>query len=91
MANQYGNLGLIYEKRGDLDEAEKLQRKGLDIDEKLGRLEGMAIGYGNLGSVFAKRGDLDEVRRLWTKARDQFAQIGMPHMVERVQGWLDRL
>jgi len=34
---------------------------------------------------------LDKARKLWTKALDLFAKIGMPHMVEKVQGWLDGL
>jgi hypothetical protein len=28
---------------------------------------------------------------LWTKARDLFARIGMPHIVAKVQGWIDGL
>jgi len=91
MASQYGNLGLIYQTRGDLDQAEAMLRKSLEINEKLGRLEGMAIQYGNLGSVYEQRGDPAKARDLWTKARDLFAQIGMPHMVEKVEGWLARL
>ena len=38
----YGNLGLIHWTRGDLDEAERMQRKALEIYEKLGRRDGMA-------------------------------------------------
>ena len=68
-----------------------MYRKGLEIDEKLGRLEGMASKYGNLGLVFRTRGDLEEARKLWTKARDLYAKIGIPHMIEEVQGWLDEL
>ena len=89
MANQYGNLGVIYQTRGDLDEAERMHRKALGIEKKLERMEGMAIQYGNLGTVAKQQDDADEARRLWTQARDLFAKIGMLHMVERVQGWLD--
>lgn len=89
MAITQGNLGGILQARGDLEEAEKMLRKALTIDEKLGRREGMATQYGNLGLIFAKRGDLDKARLHWTKARDVFAQIGMPQMVERVERWLD--
>ena len=90
-ANQYGNLGKIFHTRGDLNEAEKMHRKSLKIDVKLARLEGMAADYGNLGLVFQARGEPDEARKLWTKARDLYAEIGIPHMVERVQGGLDDL
>ncbi|MEE9212725.1 MAG: tetratricopeptide repeat protein, partial [Phycisphaeraceae bacterium] len=74
-----------------LDEAEKMHRKSLEIDEKRGRLEGMANAYSNLGVIYQTRGDPAGARELWVKARDLFAQIGMPHMVEMVQGWLDKL
>jgi hypothetical protein len=28
---------------------------------------------------------------MWTESRDLFARIGMPHMIKRLQGWLDVL
>jgi hypothetical protein len=72
-----------------IGEAKRWHRKALEIDEKLGRLEGMAGEYGNLGAIHAQRGDLAGARELWTKARDLFARIGMPHWVTKVQGWID--
>lgn len=65
--------------------------KSLAINEKLGRLEGMANQYANLGLVAEQRGDLAGARVLLTQARDLFAKIEMPEMVKLVQGWLDRL
>ncbi len=61
MARDYGNLGVVMRTRGDLDGpvgAEAMFRKALEIDEKLGRLVGMANQYGNLGLVMQTRGDL---------------------------------
>ena len=89
MANQYGNLGVLAETRGDLDAAEDWYKKSLALNEELGRKEGMANQYGNLGNLAEQRGDTTEACRLWRQARDLFAQIGMPHMVEKVQGLLD--
>ncbi|MBN2562141.1 MAG: tetratricopeptide repeat protein [Phycisphaerae bacterium] len=91
MASEYGNLGNVLARRGDLDGAEVMYRKSLEIDEKLGRLEGMANQYANLGLVLRTRGDLDGARGLWIKARDLYKQMGIPHMVEQVQGRLDQL
>ena len=91
MATIYGNLGLIFKTRGDFDDAEKMHRQSLEIDTKLGRLEGMANQYGNLGNIFETRGELCEARKLWVKARDLYAKVGIPHMVEKVQGLLDDL
>ena len=91
MANAYGNLGLIYQLRGDLSRAEKMLRKSVKIHEQLGHLEGMASEYGNLGLIYQTRGELKQAREVWTKSRDLYAQIGMPHMVDKVQGCLDGL
>src|SRR5439155_1150823 len=90
-AAAYGNLGLIYQARGDLDRAEEVQRKALEINEALGRQEGMANKYGNLGLIYQTRGDLDRAREYRTKARDLYARIGMPHRVTQMQDWLDGL
>ncbi len=86
-----GSLGIIAETRGDLDGAELHYREGLAISKKLGRLEFQADNLGNLGAIAETRGDSTEARRLWVEARDLFAKIGMPQMVERVQGWIDSL
>jgi tetratricopeptide (TPR) repeat protein len=86
-----GNLGIVYGTRGDLDRAEEMHKKSLEIDTKLGRLEGMANQYGNLGIVYETRGDLKTARELWTTARDLFQRLGALHMVEKVQGWIDDL
>ncbi len=71
-----GNLGLIYRTRGDLDMAEEFLRKSLDIDEHLGRREGMANQYGNLGLIYRTRGDLDKAEEFLRKALDIDEQLG---------------
>ena len=45
----------------------------------------MANAYGNLGCVASDRGDFTAARDLWTKSRVLYEQIGMPHLVERVE------
>jgi tetratricopeptide (TPR) repeat protein len=76
LAALLGNLGLIYRARGDLDGAERLFRKSLEINEKLGRLEGMANVYAGLGLVYKTRGDLDEAERLHRKALEIDEKLG---------------
>ncbi len=73
----YGNLGIVADIRGDLDEAERLYRKSLEIEEKLGRLEGMASDYGNLGNIARTRGNLDEAERLYRKSLEIDEQLGL--------------
>ncbi len=91
IAIQYGNLGLIYQTRGDLDKAEKMHSIALEIEKSLGRQEGIANEYGSLGWICRTRGEMDKARELWTKARDIFAKIGIAHMADMIQSWLDEL
>ncbi|MDX2115535.1 MAG: tetratricopeptide repeat protein [Planctomycetota bacterium] len=63
-----GNLGMVSFTRGDLDKAEEMHTKALAIEEKLGRLEGIASEYANLGSVSYTRGDLDKAEEMYRKS-----------------------
>lgn len=67
-AAAYGNLGIVYMTRDDLDKAEEMYRKSLDINESLGRKEGIAYQYCNHGNVYLKRGDLDKAEEMYLKA-----------------------
>ncbi len=62
LASAYSNLGNLLQIRGELDGpkgAEAIYNKALEINEKLGLLEGMAVQYGKLGLVMQTRGELD--------------------------------
>ena len=91
MAADFSNLGLVFGARGDLDQAETMLREALKIHKRLSHLEGMAFDFTSLGVACEQRGDLAGACKLWTEARDLYARIGMPHMVERVEGWLNAL
>ena len=91
LAAAYGNLGLIYQTRGDLDEAEAMLKKSLAIEEALGRKEGMASDYGNLGLIYQTRGDLDQAEAMLKKSLGLFQEIGAAPQMELVQGWLEEL
>ena len=67
-AAAYGNLGNIYQTRGDLARAEKMHKKSLKLDRELGSKEGMANQYGNLGNVYRIRGDLDRAEEMLKKS-----------------------
>ncbi len=60
-----GNLGLIYETRGDLDKAEEMFLKILEIHKKLDDKEGQAKDYGNLGPIYKTRGQLDKAEQMF--------------------------
>lgn len=87
----YGNLGLISRTRGELDLAEEMQRKALQINEQHCSQEGMANQYGNLGHISRTRWELDQSREFWEQTKSLFEQIGMKPEIELVQGWLATL
>lgn len=61
-------LGVRLHSRGDLDHAETMIRASLEIEEKLGRPEGVAIDYRNLGVIFNARGDFSQAEALFRKS-----------------------
>ena len=90
-AKALGNLGILAKSRGDLAAAEGYYEQSLTLNQSLGRKEGMPIQNGNLGGLEHARGNMAGARAFWVQARDLFAEIGMPHMVEQLQGWIDSL
>ena len=84
-------MGVIYQTKGDLDKAEEMHLKSLEIDKKLGRLEGMAIDYANLGLIYKQRGDIGKARVYREKAVGLYKKIGIPHMVENVEGLIEEI
>ena len=87
MAAAYGNLGTISQTRSDLEQAEELHRKSLQINEQLGHREGMATAYGNLGVIAQTRSDLEQAEELYRKVSpDQRANWGVGRGWRRTTG-----
>ena len=61
-------LGYLYHSTGHPDRAEEMFGKLLEVEERLGRLEGMASGYANLGAISHRRGDLDRAEEMHRKS-----------------------
>jgi len=66
-----------------------MHKKALEIDKKIGRLEGQAIRYCNLGLLYKQRGNIGKAKEYWEKAVELYKRIGMPHMVEQVEGLIE--
>ncbi len=71
-----GNLGVIYRIRGDLDKAEEMHKKALEIAEKFGLQKILANGYGNLGLIYQTWGDLDKAEEMQKKSLEICKKIG---------------
>ena len=91
IATAYGNLGVIYQRCGELDRAEEMHKKSLAINKKLGLPEGMAIEYGSLGLIYQTRGELDRAEETYKKSLALFREIGAAPSVKDVQTRLDTL
>ena len=46
----YGNMGLVYYSKGQLDDALQYHKKALEIHQAFEERVGMAIEYGNIGA-----------------------------------------
>ena len=69
-------LACLYKFIGELDHAEDMHNKSLEIEKKLGRLEGQAADYGNLGLIYRTRGELDRAENIHQKALKIYLNIG---------------
>ncbi len=76
-----GNLGAIYKTRGELDKAEEMHNKALEIAEKLGLQDIVAGAYGNLGLIYRRRGELDKAEQMHNKALEIAERLGLQESI----------
>ena len=87
MANQYGNLGVLYQAQGEFELAEKMYQKSLATNDALGRREGMARSYCNLGDLYQTRGEPERAKEMYQKSLFMFADLNSP-IAEKVESLL---
>src|SRR5689334_19888220 len=76
LANDYGVLGLVYHKRGNLEKAEAMYHKALELLGPLGDRPMLAATYGHLGLIYELRGELDQAEIMHRKALEITEQHG---------------
>ena len=62
------NIGLIYSKKGDSNNAVKCHQEALKIDKEIGYRQGEAADFGNIGLIYSKKGDLDNALKYLNEA-----------------------
>jgi tetratricopeptide (TPR) repeat protein len=72
----YGNLGILYKTRGELERAEEMHLRALTINEELGHRKGMASDYGNLGILYSIRGELERAEEMYLKSLTIYEELG---------------
>jgi tetratricopeptide (TPR) repeat protein len=58
----YNNLGVVYERKGQLDKAEEYFKKAIELDKNF------VLAYNNLGLVYGKKGQLNKAEEYFKKA-----------------------
>lgn len=81
----FGNMGLIYKTKGDLDKALEYFQKALKIDQEIGYQQGQASDLGNIGIVYYKRGKRDEALKYLNESLTIFKRIGSKRQIEIVE------
>lgn len=84
-ANCLGNLALVYAERGHLGVATAHIRRAIHIFQRLRNREGVANCHANLGLIYDCFDQKRKACNHWRKAHELFAEVGMPHMVEKVE------
>jgi tetratricopeptide (TPR) repeat protein len=93
-------LAFIYMQLGELDKAEGMHNKTLEIAERLGLHEGMASAYGNLGLIYQTRGELGKAEEMQKKSLEIAEKLGLQKimtnqycnlgLIYRTRGELDK-
>ena len=63
VATSLNNIGLVLDRKGDLDGALRKYQESLKIEEEIGDKPGVAASLNNIGLVFDRKGDLDGALR----------------------------
>jgi tetratricopeptide (TPR) repeat protein len=87
----YTNLRVVYWVQSDLTQAEAMYHKALELNEALGREEGMASAYGNLGNVYRVQGDLTQAEAMYRQSLTLLQEIGATSSMEKVRTLLEAL
>jgi tetratricopeptide (TPR) repeat protein len=90
MAENYANLGVLYQMKGDTEKAIAFLEKALQLAEALGSKEGMARNYDNLGQIYRRQDNKAEAKRYFKKSLDLYKQLRSP-TVKDIQTALDEL
>jgi tetratricopeptide (TPR) repeat protein len=69
-------LGLVAQRRGDYDQAERHYQRALHVSEQVGDQAGMAPIYQRLGILAHQRGDYDQAERHYQRALHVSEQVG---------------
>ncbi len=80
-ARAWSNLGLVLHAKRAWDASEQAHHRAIEIDRRIGNLEGVARDLGNLALVPESRGDLDEAERLNLESLEIAERLGASSII----------
>lgn len=72
----YSTLGMLYEAKGEMDEALKLHKQSLHSAQELGDRRSAALAEGNIGMIHRRRGDLTAAEKHLSSSLAVAREIG---------------
>ena len=76
LAQALNNLGVVYDRRGDISLGLEYYQKALEIQEAIGDKHGMANSLNNIGLVFKKRGDIPRALDHYFRSLKLWEELG---------------
>jgi tetratricopeptide (TPR) repeat protein len=73
------DLGLLYQDKGEWDQAIEYFQRSLEIDEKVGDEHGMSATFNNLGSVYHDKGEWDKAIEYFQRSLEIDEKVGDEH------------
>ena len=70
------NLGNLEARQGDIERALQLWQRSLEIDERIGDVQGKSTTMANMAGVIAQQGDVERAVELWQQSLEIKERIG---------------
>ncbi|MFN6517880.1 MAG: tetratricopeptide repeat protein [Nostoc sp. CreGUA01] len=76
LASIYYHFGMLKDDKGEMDEAIALFNQSLEIDKRIGNVQGKAATLNQLGIICANKGEMDEAIALYNQSLEIDKRIG---------------
>nr|MDZ8036980.1 tetratricopeptide repeat protein [Nostoc sp. CreGUA01] len=76
LASIYYHFGMLKDDKGEMDEAIALFNQSLEIDKRIGNVQGKAATLNQLGIICANKGEMDEAIALFNQSLEIDKRIG---------------
>jgi tetratricopeptide (TPR) repeat protein len=87
MAAVFNNLGVVYQRLGDLAPAEAMYQEALKLEEQLDCKEGIAAVCENLGQIYQARGDRAQAEAMYKQSAAQGKRAHAGRVFGDRSGW----